>query len=201
MTPLDERFSLYLSVTKAPDGSLRGAYRNPEFNFTGRAPWFRVAIDGEALAFTDSATGRVRYRQAYDANQRTILMDFGAPIWLTPREREHAVGYLPRTPGMAEYEYRPPVPAGDGWRTARASEVGLREDSLRALVRRIVAVDPAAANAPRIHSVLVARRGRLVLEEYFFGYSADRPHDLRSASKTLTSLMAGIAIDQGKQRP
>jgi CubicO group peptidase (beta-lactamase class C family) len=39
----------------------------------------------------------------------------------------------------------------------------------------------------------------LVLEEYFFGFSADRPHDLRSVSKVFASLMAGIAMDHGAQ--
>jgi CubicO group peptidase (beta-lactamase class C family) len=65
-------------------------------------------------------------------------------------------------------------------------------------VRYIAAIDPNSPDAPRIHSVLVARKGKLVLEEYFFGYTADDTHDLRSASKTFTGLMAGIAIDKGE---
>lgn len=49
----------------------------------------------------------------------------------------------------------------------------------------------------KVHSMLVARNGVLVFEEYFNGHSRDNPHDLRSATKSITSLLAGIAIDQG----
>jgi CubicO group peptidase (beta-lactamase class C family) len=74
--------------------------------------------------------------------------------------------------------------------------VGLDEAALGAVVRRIATADPASA-APRIHSLLVARAGRLVLEEYFYGFDASVPHDLRSASKTFTSILAGVAMDRG----
>ena len=48
-----------------------------------------------------------------------------------------------------------------------------------------------------VHSILVAKDGILVFEEYYNGYSRDNPHDLRSATKSITSLLTGIAIDQG----
>ena len=48
-----------------------------------------------------------------------------------------------------------------------------------------------------IHAVLLARGGRLILEEYFQGYSRDRPHPLRSATKSLGSALVGIAVDRG----
>ena len=43
----------------------------------------------------------------------------------------------------------------------------------------------------------MARRGKLVLEEYFFGFDRDRPHDLRSAGKTFASVMLGAAMRNG----
>ena len=51
--------------------------------------------------------------------------------------------------------------------------------------------------APQVHAVLVARNGKLVLEEYFHGFGRDRLHDTRSASKSLTSLLTGAAIRHG----
>lgn len=51
--------------------------------------------------------------------------------------------------------------------------------------------------AHRIHSMLVARGGHLVIEEYFNGFGRDNPHDLRSATKSITSLLTGIAIENG----
>ena len=45
--------------------------------------------------------------------------------------------------------------------------------------------------------MLVAYRGRLVLEEYFFGYDRETPHDTRSAGKTFSSVMLGAAMMRG----
>jgi CubicO group peptidase (beta-lactamase class C family) len=51
---------------------------------------------------------------------------------------------------------------------------------------------------PDIHSLLIVRNGRLVLEEYFHGYSEGYLHMQQSVSKSFTSALIGIAIDQGK---
>jgi CubicO group peptidase (beta-lactamase class C family) len=49
----------------------------------------------------------------------------------------------------------------------------------------------------KMHSLIVAKDGRLVIEEYFGDQDADTPHDLRSVTKSITSILMGIAIDQG----
>lgn len=197
IVPLDERFSLYLHVRRHDDGSLRGSFHNPEFNWNGRSRWFRVTRDGESVKLADPTTGRVRYAQAYDSGQRTIAMEFGTPIALKPRSADQAIGFYPRTPAATSYSYRAPVPQADGWRTAHVGDVGMDDGPLQALVQRILTSDPLGDSAPRIHSLLVARRGKLVLEEYFFGFNSERLHDLRSASKTITAIMAGVAVDRG----
>src|SRR4029450_12581335 len=51
------------------------------------------------------------------------------------------------------------------------------------------------------HGVLVARHGKLVLEEYFHGENRDKPHDSRSAAKSLTSVLLGAAIQSGVREP
>jgi CubicO group peptidase (beta-lactamase class C family) len=48
-----------------------------------------------------------------------------------------------------------------------------------------------------VHSVLLYHGGKLVLEEYFYGYTPERAHQLRSATKSVVSALAGIAIDRG----
>src|SRR5687767_7532295 len=45
--------------------------------------------------------------------------------------------------------------------------------------------------------MLVAHRGKLVLEEYFYGYDGNTAHDVRSAGKTFASVMLGAAMLQG----
>jgi CubicO group peptidase (beta-lactamase class C family) len=53
-----------------------------------------------------------------------------------------------------------------------------------------------AKDLPRLHSLLVSRRGELVLERYFNGARATRPANIKSASKSIISALVGIAIDR-----
>jgi CubicO group peptidase (beta-lactamase class C family) len=46
-----------------------------------------------------------------------------------------------------------------------------------------------------INGVLVVRDGQIVAEAYFNGADAESLHDMRSAGKSVTSILAGIAID------
>jgi len=197
VAPVEDRFSLYLQVQRLADGTLKAVLRNPEINWNGRAPWFRIVHEGDHVAFIEPTSGKKRYTQSYDSAQRQIAFDFDGPVILRPRQPDQAVGFFPRPPSAPSYEYRVPVPRGDGWQTARAASVGLDEARLQSLVRRIATTDPATDSAPLIHSLLIARHGKLVLDEYFTGQDADLPHDLRSASKMFLSVMAGIAMDHG----
>jgi CubicO group peptidase (beta-lactamase class C family) len=88
----------------------------------------------------------------------------------------------------------PPVkvdPAPDEqWTMAAPAEVGIDG----------AALDLAARNLPANHglaSMIVLRHGTPVFEQYWNGYDKDTLHDLRSATKSITSLMVGVAIDQG----
>jgi CubicO group peptidase (beta-lactamase class C family) len=56
------------------------------------------------------------------------------------------------------------------------------------------AIAKAAADLPRLHSLLVNWRGALILERYFNGARAARPANIKSASKSVISALVGIAI-------
>lgn len=49
----------------------------------------------------------------------------------------------------------------------------------------------------QLHSVLVLKNGVHVFETYFKDDSEEIPHDLRSVTKSIRSLLIGIAIDKG----
>lgn len=49
---------------------------------------------------------------------------------------------------------------------------------------------------PNTHSVLISRKGEVVYENYFDGYNANIPHDMKSASKSISSAIVGIAKDK-----
>jgi CubicO group peptidase (beta-lactamase class C family) len=62
-----------------------------------------------------------------------------------------------------------------------------------------VSLDAAASagsELPRLHSLLVSRRGTLILERYYNGARASRPANIKSASKSVISALVGIAIDR-----
>ena len=48
-----------------------------------------------------------------------------------------------------------------------------------------------------LHNLLVIRRGQLILDASLYPYSPDGPHDVASVTKSITSLLVGIAIDKG----
>ncbi|MEQ8424010.1 MAG: serine hydrolase, partial [Cyclobacteriaceae bacterium] len=50
---------------------------------------------------------------------------------------------------------------------------------------------------PNIDGIVVAKNDKILIEEYFNGFERDSLHDTRSSFKSITSLLAGIAIDQG----
>jgi CubicO group peptidase (beta-lactamase class C family) len=53
----------------------------------------------------------------------------------------------------------------------------------------------AAAEMPRLHSLIVSWRGQVLVERYFNGARASRPANIKSASKSIISALVGIAID------
>lgn len=101
-----------------------------------------------------------------------------------------------------------PPQTDDGWQTADPASVGLDVKKLEQAVARIH--DGTYQN---VHSLLVVKDGKLVFEEYFRGYTwdyadeqhrgdlvdfdRDTTHNLASVTKSFTSALIGIAIDQG----
>ena len=48
-----------------------------------------------------------------------------------------------------------------------------------------------------IHSVLIVRNGKLVLDSYFWPFSSEIKHPIHSCTKSIMSALIGIAIDKG----
>lgn len=198
VTPLPQTFTLFLRVTRDEEGRWVGAFRNTEFNMNGGVSNFSISRDGSAVDFVAPDGGGRRGAELLAGGDRLRLAWPPLPVPLVlSRRDEGATGYLPRPAGTAAYVYAPPARLGDGWRTARARAVGFEEQALAGLVQRIANGDPAARRPQLIHSLLVARRGRLVLEEYFHGFDRETPHDIRSAGKTFASVLLGAAMHEG----
>lgn len=87
---------------------------------------------------------------------------------------------------------RAQAPEPAGWPMAAPADLGLASEALTA-----VAADIRSGKFAKIGSVLIARHGRLAYEEYFDG-GVDSLRDTRSATKSITDLLIGIAIDEHK---
>jgi CubicO group peptidase (beta-lactamase class C family) len=81
--------------------------------------------------------------------------------------------------------------ADDGWVTADPGQVKLSPARLQALDAAI-----RSEGFKKITSVLVARHGKLAFEAYVDS-NATALQNTRSATKTVTGMLAGIAIDKG----
>ena len=94
---------------------------------------------------------------------------------------------------------------GDGWVTALPEAEGMKSDVLRGLAPQFEGWREA-----NLHAALMFRRGRLVYEHYFSGedrawatplgrveFHAGLRHDVRSITKSVISLLFGIASDRG----
>jgi CubicO group peptidase (beta-lactamase class C family) len=102
--------------------------------------------------------------------------------------------FYPRGQDPAPYVYHQPLQRDDGWQVASLEDVGISRPAMENLLRTIIAARDDSIHAPAFHGILIARHGRLVLEEYFHGYSADQPHETRSAAKTMAAVLAGAAM-------
>jgi CubicO group peptidase (beta-lactamase class C family) len=144
-----------------------------------------VARSGDRLQFTRDAVGQVNgytlRGQSYARRSARVSPESAALVWP-----------MPAKPGFNNiYRYRPPQAAGDGITTGDAATSTLKPATLERVVQGVL-----DGTWPDVHSVLVYHQGRLILEEYFYGYRAERPHQMRSATKSVVSALAGIAASR-----
>lgn len=59
-------------------------------------------------------------------------------------------------------------------------------------------IDFARARRIPVHSVQIVRAGKLALDAYFYPYDGTTRHDVASVTKSVTSILVGMAIERGK---
>jgi CubicO group peptidase (beta-lactamase class C family) len=194
--PLEARLSFHLWVRQVDSGSLSAIIRNPEFNLC-RRNLYQVERRGNAVTFSDAKDRSEDFGaklEPGDAQLTAHLPNIDGELIFKRLETAEAAGF--RAGSRGDYEYRKPASTDDGWLTADLKDVDMDLKLMEDLIGRIVEADPVN-NPFNIHSLLVARHGKLVLEKYFYGGTRDQPHTMRSASKTFAPLLVGIARDEG----
>jgi CubicO group peptidase (beta-lactamase class C family) len=86
----------------------------------------------------------------------------------------------------------PPESGKDGWPTASVESAGIASKPLQDMETAV-----RAGDFKKIGSVLIARHGKLVYDTYFDG-DANSLRDTRSATKSITDALVGIALNEKK---
>jgi len=106
------------------------------------------------------------------------------------------------------YDYQIPDQFDDGWETASLKSVGMDSLLIEQLANRIY-----GKQYKNVHSIVIVKDGKLVFEEYWPGndfgmnskdylgkyinFDRDTRHNTHSATKSITSIVVGIASDKG----
>jgi CubicO group peptidase (beta-lactamase class C family) len=90
------------------------------------------------------------------------------------------------------YQYHQPGKLNDGLQVGSVVQSDLDTALLNMMMHKIIAGD-----YPNVHSILIIKNNKLVFEEYFYEYTKDSLQELRSATKSFVSALAGIAIGNG----
>ena len=139
---------------------------------------------GETIPFKRGTSGQVTGYIDHGQFHRKLSPDVAAAIIANIRATARPEGAI--------YRYSPPVNRHDGILVGDIARTPLGVATAQEIVSKI-----SDGTYPGVHSVLLYYGGKLVMEEYFYGYNFNRQQQLRSATKSVVSALAGIAIDQG----
>ncbi|MCP4005986.1 MAG: serine hydrolase [bacterium] len=149
-------------------------FRHPKIEFTAGPFPFEATVDLDLGTMKGKSTNRQGQQIEINA---------------TRRDPGDVPGLLA---GAPDYSYRQPSERDDGWQTAAPEEVGLEQERLEELVRALIAGEGGV-----MHSLLIAKDGRMVLEEYFHGFGPEDLHIVQSCTKSIAAFLVGLAIDRG----
>jgi CubicO group peptidase (beta-lactamase class C family) len=91
-----------------------------------------------------------------------------------------------------EFVYKQPENINDGWETSNFTDEKVDITEISNVVNNIRKGKHGAVN-----SFLIIKNGRLILDEYFYGYNLNDLHFLSSATKSVSALITNVAISQG----
>src|SRR5215218_4950689 len=199
--PGQDEFSFYMFARRSADGSYDAVLRNPEFDVGNQQGVRKLVRDHNSVKLIASranapertlSTGTIDV----DLDGFSLLFANRGGTYEFTRQGDASEAY-PRPLGTSAYRYVPPPALGDGWPVSTLAAERVDGPAVERLVQSITDMKMDEPDAPEIHALLIARHGRLVLEEYFHGFSRDKLHTLRSAAKSLTGTTIGAAMYAG----
>jgi len=114
-----------------------------------------------------------------------ILLSITACTHIPPRVDESGAP-------QREYTYQIPLQIDDGWQVSTLAKEGVSEEIINDMMTAIL-----AGKYPNLISIVLIRNGSLILEEFLYYNNRYWLQDFRSAGKSVTSVLMGIAFDKG----
>jgi len=203
--PRASEYTFFIPIKSGADGALTTFLRNPDRNLGIFTNIRRIEQNGSALSFIGgffrSTDEQVLASGSYDEEYDVITMVL--PPW---RGGTYDFQRVPddtnshfhaRSKNASPWKYTQPPELDDGWNTSTLADVGLDEAPIRQMIDEEIRTLDDNLHSHRVHGVLIARNGKLVVEEYFHGFDRNTPHDTRSASKSMASMLVGAAMEAG----
>lgn len=199
--PSDDQLTYFLPITSDTGNFFKTYLRNPERNIGRFINLDHIRLSGGKVKLlgkqSDGDSESVMIEGPYDAeNQSFSLYDpwHGGTYDFSKASAVEEMVFYPRGREPQSYQYYRPELENDGWSVSSLSEEAVDADSIARFIQVLTNLRMDSLRTPDIHAVLIARHGKLVLEEYFHGFHKNETHDLRSASKSFTSLLTGAVI-------
>lgn len=201
VVPRHDHMTYYLPVRRGADGRYSTYLRNPERNqgiFLGVT---RIEQDGDTVRLVGTRRGEKEESIIGSGRRDPETGTFSVPLYSRTfdfaRDTDRSSPFYARGNPPERYRYSPPVQLNDGWPVSTLEREGIDQAAIERFVQKLVDMRQDGISTSQIHSLLIARNGKLVLEEYFHGYDRDTPHDTRSASKSWTNVLIGAAMQSG----
>lgn len=198
--PLQDEFTFYLLARKKADGTIGATLSNPERDLGSQQGVDQLKVSNNEVTLIGHRGGKERTLATgtYSADGPTFTLSFpnrGGTYDFT-RDDDFS-NFYPRGKSAPRYAYLAPPALRDGWKTSGAEEEGISRREVEKLVQNLSETNVDEPSSLQLHALLIARHGKLVVEEYFHGHSRDRLHETRSAAKSIVSVLMGAAMHSG----
>ena len=121
----------------------------------------------------------------YTSSLIIIILSITACTHIPPRADESGAH-------LKDYTYQAPLQINDGWQVSSLAEEGVNEEIINNMMEAIF-----AGKYPNLVSIVLIRNGSLILEEFLYYNNRYWLQEFRSAGKSVTSVLMGIALDKG----
>ena len=199
--PWDSLAEAYLASGKAEKAVLY--YQLAFEKSPDRGIWERLGRAYEALGDPDreAAYGRRTAERYGDADALDLYLAIRAKHGRLANPRQAFEAAQHKAPGRYLWRARQAYAAAnlslpevsDGWQVSNYAAKNLDPRPFQKVLEGV-----KAGTFQRLDGIVTVQGGAIIGEAYHGDFSRHRPHDTRSAGKSITALLAGIAVDQGK---